>query len=69
MQFNLNIDSFIMDHVTGREESLLIPDFEKFNNQLNSRINGKSVLVINGAGTIGSSYIKAILNSSSPNWW
>jgi len=61
MQFNLTIDSFIRDHVTGREESLLNPDFEKYNKQLNARINGKSVLVIGGAGTIGSSYIKAIL--------
>ncbi len=28
---------------------------------LRKRINGKKVLVIGGAGTIGSSYIKAIL--------
>lgn len=61
MQFNLNIDSFIRYHVTGRKESLLNPDFEKYSNELNARINGKSVLVIGGAGTIGSSYIKAIL--------
>ena len=61
MQFNLNIDSFIRNHVTGRKESLLNPDFEKYSNELNARINGKSVLVIGGAGTIGSSYIKAIL--------
>src|SRR5665647_1303068 len=61
MQFNLNIDSFIRDHVTFRKESLLKQDFEKYDKALNSRINNKSVLVIGGAGTIGSSYIKAIL--------
>jgi FlaA1/EpsC-like NDP-sugar epimerase len=61
MQFNLNIDSFIREHVTAREESLLNPDFAKYDEQLNARINGKTVLVIGGAGTIGSSYIKAIL--------
>ena len=61
MQFNLNLDAFIKDHVTFRQESLLKPDFEKYQTELQSRINGKSVLVIGGAGTIGSSYIKAIL--------
>lgn len=61
MHFNLNIDTFIRNHVTSREESLLHPDFEKYNKQLKTRITGKSVLVIGGAGTIGSSYIKAIL--------
>ncbi len=61
MQLNLNIDSFIQNHVTFRKESLLKQDFEKYNSVLNTRINNKSVLVIGGAGTIGSSYIKAIL--------
>jgi len=61
MQFNLNIDSFIQDHVTFRKESLLKQDFEKYHEVLSTRINNKSVLVIGGAGTIGSSYIKAIL--------
>jgi len=61
MQFNLNIDSFIQEHVTFRKESLLKKDLEKYNTILNSRIHNKSVLVIGGAGTIGSSYIKAIL--------
>jgi FlaA1/EpsC-like NDP-sugar epimerase len=61
MHFNLNIDTFIREQVTGRNESLLKPDFEKYSESLNSRINNKSVLVIGGAGTIGSSYIKAIL--------
>jgi len=61
MHFTFNIDSFIRSHVTNREESLLKADFEKYNDQLNQRINHKSVLVIGGAGSIGSSYIRAIL--------
>ncbi len=61
MHFNLNLDTFIREQVTGRNESLLKPDFEKYSESLHSRINNKSVLVIGGAGTIGSSYIKAIL--------
>ncbi len=61
MQYNLDIDSFIRNHITCRQESLLAKDFTKHESQLQSRINDKTVLVIGGAGTIGSSYIKAIL--------
>src|SRR5450759_1365077 len=61
MQTNFNLDNFISTFVTKRAESLLANDFRKYNIQLNKRINGKKVLVIGGAGTIGSSYIKAIL--------
>jgi len=61
MKFNFNIDSFIQNHVTFRKESILKQDFEQNYNLLSNRINNKSVLVIGGAGTIGSSYIKAIV--------
>ena len=61
MQTNFNLDNFISTYVTKRAESLLADDFIKYNTELNNRINGKKVLVIGGAGTIGSSYIKAIL--------
>ena len=61
MQTNFNLDNFISTFVTRRSKSLLADDFLKYNTELNSRINGKKVLVIGGAGTIGSSYIKAIL--------
>lgn len=61
MELKFDLDLFIRKYITKRDESLLSPDFLKYNNQLNVRINGKSVLVIGGAGTIGSSYIKAIL--------
>ncbi|MDP2338096.1 MAG: polysaccharide biosynthesis protein [Bacteroidota bacterium] len=60
-QTNFNLDNFITTYVTKRPNSLLADDFHKYNTELNNRINNKSVLVIGGAGTIGSSYIKAIL--------
>jgi FlaA1/EpsC-like NDP-sugar epimerase len=61
MQTNFNLDYFITTYVTKRPQSLLADDFLKYDTELNNRINGKKVLVIGGAGTIGSSYIKAIL--------
>lgn len=61
MQINFNLENFIKKNVTGREESLLSADFLKYKSELTERINNKNVLVIGGAGSIGSSYIKAIL--------
>ena len=57
----MNLTSFISTYVTKRPESLLNQDLEHFDNELQKRINDKNVLVIGGAGTIGSHYIKAIL--------
>ena len=61
MNLNINLDNFIRERVTGRKESLLKEDFKRYSAQLKERISNKSVLVIGGAGTIGSFYIKAIL--------
>ncbi len=58
---NFNIDKFINQHVVNRCESLLKKDLEKFDANLSEKVNGKKILVIGGAGTIGSWYIKAIL--------
>ncbi len=58
---NFNLDDFIREKVTCRKNSLLKFDFIKYNSQLSHRINNKKVLVIGGAGTIGASYIKAVL--------
>ncbi len=57
--FNLN--AFISAHVTHRTESLFKADLDRNRETLIREIQGKSVLVIGGAGTIGSSYIKALL--------
>jgi FlaA1/EpsC-like NDP-sugar epimerase len=56
-----DIDLFIRTHITGRPESLLKDDLAENHIQLGERLNGKRVLVIGGAGTIGSFYIKALL--------
>jgi len=61
MQTNFDLNNFISKYVTKRDESLLKPDLAKYHHELSSKIDGKKVLVIGGAGTIGSSYIKAIL--------
>lgn len=57
----LNISQFIAENITCRQESMFAADIEANENKLREEIEGKSVLVIGGAGTIGSSYIRAIL--------
>lgn len=58
---NFDLDSFIKQHVTKRSQSFFFDDFQQNSAQLNERIDGKSALVIGGAGTIGSNFIKALL--------
>ncbi len=61
MKMDFDLDAFIREKVTRREKSLLAEDFERYDVDLHARIDGKRVLVIGGAGTIGSHYIKALL--------
>ncbi len=56
-----NIEKFIANNITKRKESFFEEDIKKNKAELTTEIEGKSVLVIGGAGTIGSSYVKAIL--------
>ena len=56
-----NLDKFIADSVTFRSESMFKADIEANKEQLSQEIEGKSVCVIGGAGSIGSSFIKAVL--------
>ena len=56
-----NITYFIKKYITKREISLFSNDLENHKQKLFSEINSKSILVIGGAGTIGSSFIKAAL--------
>ncbi len=59
-----NISEFIMNYVTKREMSFFSNDLVNNKEKLFEEIKGKSILVIGGAGTIGSSYIKAALRYS-----
>lgn len=56
-----NQSTFIKKYITKRNESLFIKDIESNFETLQKEIRNKSILVIGGAGTIGSSFIKAIL--------
>ncbi len=61
MSLVFNIEKFIGEKITGRSESLLTKDLNDFQEKLSREIKGKKVLVIGGAGTIGSSYIRALV--------
>ena len=56
-----NINQFINQYVTKRPFSMFYPDIEANSDALITKIQGKTVLVIGGAGSIGSSFIRAIL--------
>lgn len=57
----ISIDKFISLYVTKRSSSLFFPDIEKKAEELRQGIMHKTVCVIGGAGSIGSSFIKALL--------
>lgn len=56
-----NLDKFISDSVTSRPVSMFASDIEANKEKLTQEIKGRSVCVIGGAGSIGSSFIKAVL--------
>ena len=56
-----NIANFIGENITSRPTSLFAPDIEANKEKLREEIEGRSLLVIGGAGSIGSSYIRAML--------
>lgn len=56
-----DLDEFIGRYVTKREHSMFLEAIKDNREQLCKKIRGKTFLVIGGAGTIGSSFIKAIL--------
>ena len=56
-----NLDKFISDSVTFRPVSMFASDIEANKEKLTKEIKGKKVCVIGGAGSIGSSFIKAVL--------
>ena len=56
-----NLDKFIADSVTKRPVSMFAEDIETNKETLSKEIKDKKICVIGGAGSIGSSFIKAIL--------
>lgn len=56
-----NLENFISTYVTKRPQSMFIGDIKKNEKKLIDKISGKTVLVIGGAGSIGSSFVKAVL--------
>lgn len=56
-----SLDDFISRYVTKRPQSMFINDIKAHENELSDKIKNRSVLVIGGAGSIGSSFIRAIL--------
>lgn len=54
-------EQFISEHITFRQESMFLSDIESNKERLSNEIKGRSVCVIGGAGSIGSSFIKAVL--------
>lgn len=56
-----NLDKFIADSVTSRPLSMFAVDIETNKEKLTKEIKDKKVCVIGGAGSIGSSFIKAVL--------
>jgi len=59
--YRVNLEDFIKAYVTERNESFFSEDFAHFHDEISSRIQDKSILVIGGAGTIGCAFIKALL--------
>ena len=59
----LNIDKFISQHVTHRQQSLFAGDIQNHYKEIESEVKGHSLLVIGGAGSIGSSFIKDFSSS------
>lgn len=57
----LDLERFIYNNVTKRPSSMFLPDLEANEAVIRKEIEGRSVLVIGGAGSIGSSFIKSLL--------
>ena len=63
---DFDIESFVRKRMTKRQESLLAADFVANREEMHGRIDGSRFLVVGGAGTIGSNYVKAVLREFRP---
>lgn len=57
--FDLN--QFISKEITRRPQSMFLRDIEANRSELRQKIEGKTALVIGGAGSIGSSFVRSML--------
>lgn len=60
-KYMFDLDLFVAKYVTKRSQSMFWDDIKQHNQELNDKIYGKRLLVIGGAGSIGSSFIRAML--------
>lgn len=56
-----NLDKFISGYIIKRHESMFLKDINNNREMLSKKINNKRILVIGGAGSIGSSFVKAVI--------
>ena len=61
MVLDFDVGRFISEKVTKRQQSLLAADLAANEDLLHERLSGARVMVIGGAGSIWSHYIKALL--------
>ena len=57
----MELNKFISQNITFRTQSMFENDIIANKDELEHKINNNTVLVIGGAGTIGSSFIRALL--------
>lgn len=57
----MDLNRFISENITSRSQSMFEFDINQNKLLLSNKIDDKTVLVIGGAGTIGSSFIRALL--------
>lgn len=57
----VDLSQFIADNVICRKQSMFAVDIEANKQHIQKEVEGQSLLVIGGAGSIGSSFIRAIL--------
>lgn len=58
---DFNLEDFINNHVIKRNASMFSNDIERKKDLIINSIKGKSIIVIGGAGSIGSSFVRVIL--------